>query len=260
MGCFICDLSVCGSQLSRFLLTCALLIQTSALALWRRHLGNCTASDMNADGMISKAVQFATEVNASSNKNARLSLGVETSCFQKGDASDRKYQYKLSFCKWHVAALSPFLTLLHATVYAVPVQDKPQSWKLTRVHVRWYELVTGLFFLSFTSFCAFYISGPFSFSATVRANYIASLVLAGHNEGGTSIAYMNDQMRLTAAALDALGLYEGVFDMSMPWAIEVRKKKTARFHRFHFPCFGGVKCRNLNNAWFLIHYCYSDTS
>ena len=49
-------------------------------------------------------------------------------------------------------------------------------------------------------------------------------MLAGHNEGGTSIAYMNDQMRLTAAALDALGLYEGVFDMSMPWAIEVRKK------------------------------------
>ena len=58
--------------------------------------GNCTAP--NADGMIAKATAAATAVKASSYKPARLSLGVETSCFPKTDRADLKYQYKLSFC------------------------------------------------------------------------------------------------------------------------------------------------------------------
>ena len=50
------------------------------------------------DGMIGKALPSAMAVHASSYKPARLSIGVETSCFAKGDWADKRYQYKLSFC------------------------------------------------------------------------------------------------------------------------------------------------------------------
>lgn len=73
--------------------------------------GNCTASKANADGMISKAAGFATAVKASSNKNARLSLGVEVSCFSRSDAADYKYQYKLSFCETSPAYLAEQMKL-----------------------------------------------------------------------------------------------------------------------------------------------------
>jgi hypothetical protein len=91
--------------------------------------GNCTeGSTSGVDGMIGKAVASAQAVKASSYVRARLSLGVETSCFPAGDSDARfamrqchsvgpvayarsvaasvltlspwacRYQYKLSFC------------------------------------------------------------------------------------------------------------------------------------------------------------------
>ena len=73
--------------------------------------GNCTMADANADGMISKAVSAAKAVKASPYKPCRLALGVETSCFPKGDWADKKYQYKLSFCGTSAAYLASQIQL-----------------------------------------------------------------------------------------------------------------------------------------------------
>jgi len=66
--------------------------------------GNCSdgvvhrrADGSAVDGMIGKATSAAEAVKASPYSKCRLALGVETSCFPASD-SDKKYQYKLSFC------------------------------------------------------------------------------------------------------------------------------------------------------------------
>jgi hypothetical protein len=69
------------------------------------NLSGCKARATD-DGMIGKAMSAARAVRASSYKPARLSLGVETSCFARSDWADRRYQYKLSFCGTSVKYLA----------------------------------------------------------------------------------------------------------------------------------------------------------
>ena len=88
----------------------------------------------NDDGMIGKAVPSAMAVHASSYKPARLSLGVETSCFAKGDWADRRYQYKLSFCGTSVDYLATQMREtavgLQAAQLWTGVVDEAMPWSI----------------------------------------------------------------------------------------------------------------------------------
>eukprot|EP01044_Picomonas_judraskeda_P007262 COSAG03_NODE_771_length_5926_cov_15.851210_4_plen_122_part_00 len=88
----------------------------------------------NDDGMIGKAVLSAMAVHASSYKPTRLSLGIETSCFAKGDWADRRYQYKLSFCGTSVDYLATQMREtavgLQAAQLWTGVVDEAMPWSI----------------------------------------------------------------------------------------------------------------------------------